>query len=212
MELVDLSHSIVSDMPQWPGDDQPLCLHRRSLHGADSHMSSALELGCHVGTHIDAPLHFLDGQQGLHEMPVNRFVGRGVVVRAGDGDTARALTPADVAGVDLAAADFVLFATGWDRHWGLPRYYREWSWLSPELATLMAGADLKGVGLDTPSLDPFGGQAAHDICAAAGMVNVENLAALERLPDTGFTLFVLPLKLHATEASPVRAVAWIGDR
>ncbi len=65
LKLIDLSHTIVSDMAQWPGDKQPLKLHRHSLHGPDSHLSSSLEFGCHVGTHIDAPLHFLAGQPGI---------------------------------------------------------------------------------------------------------------------------------------------------
>ena len=114
-------------------------------------------------------------------------------------------------GLDLTEVDFVLFDTGWDRHWGSERYYREWSWLSPALAERLAAVGLKGVGLDTPSLDLVGGQAAHDICAPAGMINIENLANLAALPERGAHLMVLPLKLDGTEASPVRAVAWLPE-
>jgi len=209
MQLIDLSHTIYPGMPQWPGDRQPLKIHRHSLHGPQSHMSSSLEFGCHVGTHMDAPLHFLDGEPGIDQLPLNRFVGEGLVIRAGKGETARALGPEVCEGIDLGKTDFVLFDTGWDRHWGTERYYREWSWLSPELAELLAAANLKGVGLDTPSLDPFHGQTAHDICAPAGLINLENLANLGALPAQGFTLLALPLKLQGTEASPIRAVALV---
>lgn len=207
MKLIDLSHTIVSDMPQWPGDGQPLSIHRHSMHGPDSHMSSSMEIGCHVGTHIDAPLHFLAGQQGVDRLPLDLFVGEGLVIRTGDGASPRPLGIEECRGIDLGPVDFVLFDTGWDRYWGTERYYREWSYLTPELAEFLAGAGLKGVGLDTPSLDPYDGQAAHDICAPAGMINLENLANLDALPREGFTLFALPLKLEGTEASPVRAVA-----
>jgi len=213
MAWIDLSHTISPGMPQWRGDDQPLALHRRSVHGPDSHMSSSLELGCHVGTHIDAPLHFLAGQPGLDELPVDRFSGPGLVVDV-RGDHGQAAAPAVLAervldGLDLAGVDFVLFLTGWDRYWGQERYYREWPWLSGDLARRLAEAGLKGVGLDTPSLDDFSGRAAHDICAAAGLINVENLTGLRNLPGRGFLFQALPLKLQATEASPVRAVAWV---
>ena len=67
------------------------------------------------------------------------------------------------------------------------------------------------MGLDTPSLDTYSGQIAHDICAPAGMINLENLANLGELPAEGFTLMAMPLKLSDTEASPVRAVAIIED-
>jgi kynurenine formamidase len=216
MAWIDLSHTIVSGMPQWRGDDQPLLLHRRSEHGPDSHMSSSLELGCHVGTHIDAPLHFLDGQPGLDQLPLERFSGPCLVVdcRGAGGDTA---DPGPLgAGLlddeDLAAIDFVLFLTGWDRHWGRERYYREWPWLDAALARRLADAGLKGVGLDTPSLDEYSGHQAHDICAAAGLINIENLTGLDRLPRRGAWFQALPLKLEATEASPVRAVARVDGR
>lgn len=209
MKIIDLSHTISADMPQWPSDRQPLKIHRHSLHGPESHMSSSLEFGCHVGTHIDAPLHFLAGEPGIDQLPLDRFMGRGLVIRAGTGDEVRALGPEICEGIDLTSTDFVLFDTGWDRHWGTDRYYREWSWLSPQLAELLAASHLKGVGLDTPSLDSFDGQIAHDVCAPAGMINLENLANLGALPDSGFTLLALPLKLQGTEASPTRAVALV---
>lgn len=211
MKLIDLTHTIVPGMPQWPGDEQPLEISRQSLHGPESHMSSSLSFGCHVGTHIDAPLHFLAGEPGIDQLPLDRFVGEGVVIRTGADRAPGPLGPEVCDQVDLTTADFVLFDTSWARHWGTERYYREWSYLSPELARLLAGAGLKGVGLDTPSLDSYGGQAAHDICAPAGMINLENLANLAELPTKGFTLLALPLKLEGTEASPVRAVAMIPD-
>lgn len=207
MPLIDLSHTISPGMPQWPGDDQTLAIHRQSEHGPDAHMSSAVEFGCHIGTHIDAPLHFLEGASSVDTLPLEHFIGSALVLRFGGGETAAAMGPEILEGHDLTDVDFVLFDTGWDRHWGTERYYREWSWLSPALAERLAAADLKGVGLDTPSLDPYAGQAAHDICAPANMINIENMANLGALPDRGAEIFVLPLKLEGTEASPVRAFA-----
>jgi arylformamidase len=213
MAWIDLSHTIVPGMPQWRGDDQPLRLHRRSEHGPDSHQSSSLEMGCHVGTHIDAPLHFLAGQPGLDELPVASFCGPALVVdlRGAEKSAAppAALGPEVLEGMDLTGVDFVLFHTGWDRHWGQPRYYQEWPWLSADLARVLAASGLKGVGLDTPSLDDYQGHEAHDICAAAGMINIENLTGLDRLPAGAIQFQALPLKLLAAEASPVRAVAWV---
>ncbi len=209
MQVVDLSHTIVPGMAQWPGDDQPLTIHRRSEHGQGTHMSSALEMGCHVGTHIDAPLHFLAGQPGLEALPVERFCGRARLVRLPGETAAGPLGPEILDGHDDADTDFIIIHTGWQRFWGTEAYYREWPYLSGDLARELAGRGLKGVGLDTPSLDDFQGRSAHDICAAAGMINIENLAGLDRLPAAAFTFLAMPLKLAGTEASPVRAVALV---
>ncbi len=207
MRLIDLSHAIVTDMPQWPGDRQPLRIVRTGEHGRDPCQSSRLELGCHVGTHIDAPLHFLAGAGGVDDQPLERFAGPAVVIRPRPEPAPGPLPASLLDGVDLAGVDFVLLDTGWARHWGQPRYYEEWPSLSAPLAARLAAAGLKGVGLDTPSLDDYVGRAAHDICAAAGLINLENLANLAALPERGFRLLALPLKLTGAEASPVRAAA-----
>lgn len=220
MEPIDLSHVIVPGMPQWRGDEQPLAIHRHGEHGPDSHMSSSLEFGCHVGTHIDAPLHFLAGGESVDAMPLERFGGAALVIDA-RGRVREQLEKDGVPGAlgvdlvrarDLAGIEFVLFRTGWDEHWGAERYYREWPFLSTRMAELLSSSGLKGVGLDTPSLDEFGGQVVHDLCAAAGMINIENLTNLGALPRTGSWFQAFPLKLQGTEASPVRAIAWVEPR
>ncbi len=203
MPIIDLSHVVADGMAQYPGDNPPPRVRRLMTFADGGHLVSALDLSCHVGTHIDTPLHFREGQPGLEAMPLDRFRGRGFAVDAPGGE----IPPETVAGLDLEPVDFLLFRTGWERHWGTPRYYRDWPHLAPALARVLAAAGLKGVGLDTPSADPLGGRACHDILAAAGLVNVENLANLGALPAGLFDFLVLPLKLAGTEASPVRAVA-----
>lgn len=216
LNLIDLSHPIVTGMPQWPGDRQPLLVKRLADHGDAPCRSSRLELGCHVGTHVDAPSHFLAGAPGVDELPPERFCGPAAVirpVRGADGHVACGPLGEEVlAGVDLAGVDFVLFDTGWSRHWGQPAYYAAWPWLSRSLAARLAGAGLKGVGVDTPSIDDAAGRGAHDLFAAAGMVNLENLAHLGSLPAAGFLFLALPLPLVGAEASPVRAVALLDRR
>ena len=205
MKLLDLSHTLATGLPVYPGDETVPRIIRNSSHGPDSHQSSSLVTGCHAGTHIDLPLHFLDGEPALEDFPLEGCAGRAVVLDAGEGRIDAGILD----GVDLGGVDFVVFRTGWERRFGGADYYRDWPWLDPALARRLAAADLKGVGLDTPSIDPFGGDTAHGVLAAAGMINIENMANLSAAPAGPFTLLVLPLKLRGAEASPVRAVALI---
>lgn len=205
MPIIDLTHTLSDGMAQYPGDAAPPRVVRRMTFAEGGHFVSALDFTCHLGTHLDTPLHFLDGQPGLEAMPLEKFRGRGCVIDAPAGE----IPPEVVAGVDLGPVDYLILRTGWERHWGTPRYYRDWPWLSPALARTLAGAGLKGVGLDSPSIDPLDARICHDLFAAAGMINVENLANLAALPAGLFDFLVLPLKLAGTEASPVRAVALI---
>jgi arylformamidase len=206
MHLLDLSHTLVDGMAAFPGDASPRLVRTQS-HETDGAMVTVLELGAHCGTHVDVPLHFRAGERGLEALPLARFHGPARVVRADATDEPGEIPLAVLDGVDLAGLDFLLLRTGWERHWGTPRYYDGWPSLAPGLARALSAAGLKGVGLDTPGADPLHGREAHDLFAAAAMINIENLAHLGELPDGPFELLALPLKLSGTEASPVRAVA-----
>ncbi len=62
------------------------------------------------------------------------------------------------------------------------------------------------VGVDTPSVDqpPF---PAHLPLLTHDVIIVENLTKLNAIRSQIFELIVLPLKVTAREASPVRAIA-----
>lgn len=206
MAIIDLSHKIHGGMTGYPGDEAPRLVPTLT-HAADGILSSRIELSCHTGTHIDSPLHFRDGRPSVAEMSPAACAGPAIRLEASFGAAPGPLAAELLTAVDLAGVDFVLVHTGWDRFWGTERYYSSWPFLDLELARLLANADLKGVGLDTPSVDRRDGREVHDLFAACGYVNIENLTNLASLPPGHFTFMALPLKLVGVEASPVRAVA-----
>ena len=113
---------------------------------------------------------------------------------------------------DMDGLDFVLIRTGWDAHWGTDAYFRGFPTLTPTACRFLAGLQLKGVGLDTPSPDPVDSpdMAAHVILLDHGLVIVENLCNLGALPPEGFIFCCLPLRIRDGEGSPVRATALTG--
>lgn len=205
MPVIDLSHVLTNGMDRYPGDEKEPRIIRLAEHGENGHQVSALDMGCHIGTHIDTPLHFRAGGPGLAEIPVDRFLGKATVLDA----VAGVIPPEAAAGIDLGPVDFVIFRTGWESRWGTAGYYADWPCLHPDLAAHLADSGLKGVGLDSPSVDPLDAADAHLIFAEAGLINIENLANLDALPAGIFDFLALPLKLDGAEGSPVRAVALI---
>ena len=70
------------------------------------------------------------------------------------------------------------------------------------------------LGIDTASVDR--GQSTdfivHQVGAAVGVPNLENVADLSGLPPTGFLLAALPMKIAGGTGAPVRIVALIPPR
>ncbi len=82
--------------------------------------------------------------------------------------------------------------------------------LDPEAAGwLVASRTIKSIGLDTPSID-FGQSThfeSHQALFAAEIPAFENLANLERLPESGFGIIALPMKIAGGSGGPLRIVA-----
>ena len=119
--IIDITRPLRGDMEVYPGDP-PVSVTSMVLGGA---RVSALQFGSHTGTHVDAPLHFVEGGYGVDELPLDALVGEVVVSRAVvpaerlllfGGNLTHQPAYADVeyrAIGDLPVADFVLHRVFW---------------------------------------------------------------------------------------------------
>lgn len=207
MIVIDLSHPLGPEMPVWPGDPAVSSAPYATLefHG---YLAQAWTLPGHAGTHLDAPAHVLAGGADLAGLELSRCLGPG---RVADVEGLAEIGPEHLPR-DFSGMSFLLLRSGHDRLWGTPAYHETFPLLSAEAAHVLAGSGLKGLGLDWPSLDGPGsaGLDAHKVLLTAGLVLVENLRGLERLPET-FLFLALPLALEGGDGSPVRACALVEE-
>jgi kynurenine formamidase len=217
MRIIDLSHSVHDRMQVFPGD-RPPAIKALLNHEDDGCQVSRLQLCVHVGTHMDAPVHFVAGGPSIDIIPCERFVGKGILidattVPAGQPIASGLLTRCPA---DLSSADFAIFRTGWDSRYGTEKYFRH-PYLSPEFARLLVEKGVSLVGLDTMSVDRTIAEnetttgdprqyPVHDILLGNGVLIVENLCRLDQVGDLDGVYAFLPLKLKGGDGSPVRAV------
>ena len=213
MRVIDLTHTIAPGMPFYPGTEPPVFSRPCTLetHGF---VEQKITLYSHTGTHMDAPAHILAGAPTLDRMDAGSFVGSAAVLDL-RGLKKAVIGLEDIKTNESAAreSDFVILFTGWGSRWGTDAYYAGYPSLGPEAAAWLAGFNLKGVGLDTISIDPPESVAfpVHRIFLEKGTVIIENLANLEEAPRESFLFCCLPLKLGEADGAPVRAVAQAGS-
>lgn len=200
-DWVEISRPLTADMPVWPGDD-PFRLHT-SLR--DGWSVSHVDTTCHVGTHAETGLHVEQGHPPLSAIGLETFCGPAEVVHAAC-DGASAVSPRHLPGGWSPAAPRVLIRTG-TFPVGSPKIGFDFAGLDPELIKLLAAAEVRLVGLDTPSVDPLESQdfPAHHALARLGLVWFEGLD-LEHVDPGLYDLVALPLPLVGTEAAPARVV------
>ena len=200
--LYDISPSLHNGMATWPGDT-PFTgvLRARMADGAPANVGT-FSTTPHAGAHVDAPFHTEAGGVGAGELPLAPFLGPCRVVRV---PAAALIEPQHLGEVDLARVPRLLLHTGSvaDRR----RFSPEFSAVSPELAALCARRGVLLLGIDTPSVDPYGSPtlAAHHALARGGVAILEGIV-LDEVPAGVYELIALPLKIAGFDGAPVRAV------
>ena len=202
MRLIDLTHTFDETIPLYPGDPVPEIRKLAELSGT-GYMLSGVCTGMHAGTHMDAPLHMIAGDKCISELPVEKFIGRGVII---DARNRKKIDAGLLEGVNPGRGDIVLVLTGFSAKLREPAYFLDHPQVTLSFAKILVEAGISILGLDTPGPDraPF---TVHRRLLSGGVLIVENLTNLESLVGVReFEVFALPAK-YKTEAAPVRVIA-----
>ncbi len=200
---IDISVPIRNGMAHWPGDP-PVTVERTSDVGrGDSFTLSRICMGSHTGTHVDAPLHFLEGGRGIDEMPVEAAVGTARVIEF---DSATIITVDDLVPHRIRQGERILLKTNNSvEAWKSGEFVEDFVALSLEAAGWLAAHKVRCVGIDYLSIAPFHeGTEVHQTLLAAGVWIIEGLD-LSRVGAGRYEMICLPLRLEGGDGAPARA-------
>jgi kynurenine formamidase len=240
VEIVDLTQPLTESTPVIklppPFANTPGLTREEISHYDDRGPAWAwytLTLGEHVGTHLDAPIHWVTGQDGndISSIDAAQLIGPACVIdrtAETEADPGYLLTIDDIKAWEQENGEFpdrawVLLRTGWQS-----RAQDETAFLNAgeqgpvtpgpdvEASRWLAGErNLSGFGVETVGIDagaaggfdpPF---PVHNFVLGAGRLGLTQLANLDRLPITGAMIVVSPLKLVGGTGSPSRVFAFV---
>jgi kynurenine formamidase len=231
--IVDLTHSFGADTIVWPTeqDFKLIVQPAEETPGGYFYASNRMELPEHGGTHIDAPIHFSKGKQTLDQIPIERLIGASVRINVADQCAGNRDYRVAISDFERWEAEhgriphgvIVLLETGFSQFWSSRRDYLgtelrgkegvqalHFPGLHPEAASwLVRERRVKAVGIDTASID-YGQSTKFETHVALLSQNVpvfENLTNLHDLPDRGFDVIALPMKIAGGTGGPLRIIA-----
>ncbi len=210
MKIIDLSAPLNESIHCYPTDPPFNRTWHLSFSDCGANVSK-LEMGAHTGTHVDAPLHFIDGGKPITALPLDLFLGEALVIGCHK-ESGELITPSDLDGKSIGKDDIVLFRTGWEKRANTNSFFvGEWPAFHPESIKQLIELGVKAIGGDIPSADNpsalQAGATSHRLALEANLPIFEGLINLEQLVGRRFFFIALPLRLDGAEASPVRAIA-----
>jgi len=206
MAILDISVSLINNMIIWPGSPGFNLIKTSDMKNGDTYNNSKIDCDVHIGTHIDAPRHFLRNGSAVEEIPLKTMIGDALVIdlRGEKCITAELLDNQNIP----ENTQRILFKTNNSQLWisKKRKFEKEFVALKPDASQWIVDHGIKLVGIDYLSIQPFsGGSETHTILLVAGIVILEGLN-LNNIPSGEYELICLPLKVIGAEGAPARAI------
>jgi arylformamidase len=204
--FIDITQPFSSSLPVWPGDT-PVVTHR--AYGVST--VSELRMSSHVGTHVDAPAHFLRGAGTVDTMSLDVLIGPAWLISLPDVSVITA-AHLEAAGIPRGA-ERALIATRNSALWQERHAAKQLGFdpgfvsLDPSAADWLVARGVRLLGIDAPSVDPFGAEGfpVHHILLGAKVAIIENLALAGVAPGL-YGLICLPLLYQDGDGAPARVL------
>ena len=191
----------------YPGNPPISITAVQSIAQGDTANVSRIDLGSHTGTHVDAPLHFMDGGAGVDELPLDVLIGPARLIAFGD--EVMSVGEAELRRHDLRGVTRLLLRTR-NSAWlasGSPEFHPDFTHVAPDGAEYLVSIGVRLVGVDYLSVEQFRSphHRTHKTLLSNGVVIVEGLV-LSEPPPGDYELYCLPMLLAGLDGAPARAV------
>ena len=207
MKIYDVTLTLSPAMPSWPGDP-PVKMERvrKIEEGANANVTR-IDMAVHNGTHVDAPVHFIPGENSVDLLSLEVMVGPALVLELPDGaDTVTAPLLKKAAIPDGTRR--LLLKTRNSRYWAEnePAFQTDFVGVEVDAARYLVSKGIDLLGVDYLSVAPFKrSRPTHEVLLKAHMVVVEGLD-LSQVTAGLYMLYCLPLKIEGCDGAPARVI------
>ena len=207
MAIYDASVPLRGGMPTYAGEPGPRLDYLKQIARGDSAHVTALSLGSHTGTHVDAAHHFIDGRSTVESMSLEVLVGPARVIELAERSH---ITAADLEAAAIPSGmTRLLLKTPNSEFWDDDEFHTDFIGLTGDAAHWLVKRGFVIVGIDYLSIEEFRSPThdVHKTLLEAGVVIVEGLD-LRNVPAGTYMMVCAPLKVVGAEGAPARVFLW----
>ena len=205
---VDISIPFRNAMVHWPTDPSSPRVERiKDRDKGDRVTLTEMQWINHVGTHVDAPLHFIERGKTIDEMPLNATIGRARVIEIEDTESIKAQ---ELVSHRIRRGERILFKTqNSSRCYRTDEFVEDYVFISPAAAHFLVERGIRAVGIDYISVGSYlhneMNHETHETLLNNGVYIIEGLD-LSKVKAGRYELICLPILLERGDAGSARAI------
>jgi arylformamidase len=203
-DWIDVTRTLSNGIIRWPEDPPFKWQRNRDILGPGTSNLSEMSTSVHIGTHIDAPLHYIADGKDISEVPLEKLCGPATVVHV---QAPRDIVVADLEAAKIPKGDSVLFRTANEALWDKAEFDENFYAISADAAMWLVDQEVCAVGVDYLSVDAFNStdSPVHYALLGNGILVIESLD-LSKVEPGRYEMVALPLKIAGSEAAPARVI------
>jgi arylformamidase len=206
-DWIDISIPYRNKMVYWPSDPVPRIERIKDRDKGDGVTLTEIQIIDHVGTHVDAPLHFIAGGRTIDKMPLDATIGRARVIEIKDPVS---IKMEEVVPHNIRRGERLLFKTrNSERCYKTDAFVPDYVYFSTEVVKYLVERGVRVVGLDYLSIGKYGDDSSigdtHKLFLENGVYILEGIN-LAKVKPGRYDLVCLPIFLEKGDAAPARAI------
>ncbi len=200
-KIYDISMTINEQMQVYKNkaEKKPIIANASNFSNSSAH-ETILSLNVHTGTHLDAPLHMIEGGETIESIPLTDLVSTARVLdltHVEDG-----ISRSDLEPFAIQQGEWILFKT---RNSFSEEFDYNFVYLKEDGALYCKELQIKGVGTDALGIERSQpDHETHKTLFENHILIVEGLR-LKDVPAGTYMMVIAPLKLEGIDGAPARA-------
>ncbi len=203
---IDVSLTLKSDMVHWPGDPRVSIERVRDMDKGDTVNLSKITMGVHSGTHVDAPVHFIKGAIGIHQILLDSLIGPARVIKISAKDT---IKEKELSKQEIKQGQRILLRTrnSINKILHEDTFTEDFVYLEEDAAEFLVSRGIKALGVDYLSVGGYkkNGPNVHRLLLGAEIPVIEGLDLTGALPGN-YYMICLPMKILDSDGAPARVL------
>lgn len=202
VKIYDISMPVHENMQVYKNNEEkkPVFSVIRDFTNGDA-FETNVKMDMHTGTHMDAPLHMVEGGETIDKTDLTKCITLCRVIDCTEIEGC--VKKSDLEKKDIKPGEFILLKT---KNSFTEQFEYDFVYLEKSGARYLQEMKITGVGIDALGIERSQkGHETHKLLLGSNILIIEGLR-LKDIRAGEYLLIALPLKMEKLEAAPVRAV------